>query len=109
MQIVNFAPITIHAAAPAGETLVTAAQANAALAAGADYVAINPSVAIVLVDASGGQNWGNIPNAIAGSAANSPFSCAANTVTMVAHGGGEIKAITTGADSVVKWAFAVDQ
>lgn len=107
MQPINFDPITIHAAAPAGETLVTAAQANAALALGAEYVAINPSVAIVLVSAQGANP--NVPNSVAGTAANSPFTCAAGTVTMVAHGGGEIKAITTGADSVVKWAFAVGQ
>lgn len=106
MQIVNFPVATVtNTISP----IVTADQANDAIAAGLEYVAINPSIAIALVDPSGGQNWSNVTGSTAGSVANSPFVCAAGVVTMVAHKGGPISGISTGADSTVKWAFAVNQ
>ena len=106
MQIVNFDPVTVGAAI---STIVTADQANKALLQGLEYVAINPSVAIVLVDPSQGGNYSNITGAKAGTAANSPMTCAAGSPTMVAHHGGPISGITTGADSTVKFAFVMDQ
>lgn len=106
MKIANFDPVVIT---NAGGIIVTAQQANAALSAGLEYVAINPSVAVKLIDDSDGANWANIPGAKAGTAANSPLTCGASTPTMVAHHGGAIKGISTGADSTVTFAFCVDQ
>lgn len=106
MKIANFATVVVGAAI---SEIFSDAQCNAALAVGLEQICLNPSVAIVLVDASGGNAWPNIPGAIAGTATNSPFTCAANTPTMVAHNGGSISGITTGADATVKRAFAVDQ
>lgn len=100
MQIVNFDPVNVNA----GDTILTVDQAKAGGTEGMEYVCINPSVAIVLVSAQGAHP--NIPGSVAGTAANSPFTCAANTPTMVAHRGGEIKGITTGGASTVKFALA---
>lgn len=104
MKIANFDTKVIPAA---GDLLFTSDQTNAALKAGLQQMCINPSVAIVLVDETDG-GWGQvIPGSVAGTAANSPFTCAANTPTMVAVGGGNVKAISTGADSTVKRAFSM--
>lgn len=104
MQIVNFPTVGIDTT---GGTILSAAAAAAGLAAGMEYVCINPSVALTLVDSTGGNAYANIPGAVAGSVANSPFVCPAGTPTMVKHRGGAINGISSAGTSTVQYALAV--
>lgn len=99
MQIINLAPVVVD---NVGVEILTSAQAKAATTAGLEAVGINPSIDIVLVDDTLSNNPYGIPGAIPGSVANSPWVCPANTVTVVKHRSGPIRAISTGANSTVK-------
>lgn len=104
MKIVNFAAASVGTG---GGTILAADAAKAGLAAGMEYVCINPSVAVTLVDPTGGTAYSNIPGAIAGTVANSPFVCPAGVPTMVKHRGGEIKGISSAGTASVLYALAV--
>jgi hypothetical protein len=95
MQIANFNPIVVDGTA-GGTFILTVAEANDLTTKGMTSFAINPSVDIVLVDNQG------VSASIPGTVANSPLVCPANTVTVVAHRSGAIKAISTGANSTVR-------
>lgn len=100
MQIVNFAVASIGTG---GGIILAADVAKALLAEGMEFVGINPSVDIVLADSTLGQGHANIPGSIAGSTANSPWTCSANTVTTVQHRGGPIYGISTSGTATVKY------
>lgn len=108
MKIVNFAAASVDTTAT-GTTILSADAARAGLAIGMEYVCINPSVAVTLVDPTGGTAYANIPGAIAGSVANSPFVCPAGVPTMVRHRGGEIRGISSAGTSSVLYALAVSE
>lgn len=102
MQIVNFDPMPVDTTAT-GIVILTSAQATAGLSEGFEALALNPDVAIVLISSIGVHP--NIPGSKAGTVANSPFVCAANTVTMVAHRGGEVRGISTAGTATTKFAL----
>lgn len=104
MQPVNLPTVVVTAA---GNVILDQATAVAATKAGVDTLIINPSVDIVLVDPTDGGWAQQIPGAVAGSVANSPITCPANTPTLISHRGGMVKGISTGADSTVKRALGV--
>lgn len=104
MQVVNFATVSVDTT---GVEILSSAQATAAVTAGMIALAVNPSVDIVIVDASQGSAWANIPNAVAGSVANSPFVCPAGSVTMINHKGGAVRAISTSGTATVKRALSM--
>lgn len=100
MQVVNFDPISVDDST--GELLLTSEQATAAGSAGLEYLGIESDVDIVIVDSSNGDNWANVPGAVAGTAANSPFKCPANTFVSIRHRRGAVKAISVSGTATVK-------
>jgi hypothetical protein len=107
MKIVNFAAASVDTTGGTGGTILSADAAKAGLAVGMEYVSINPSVDIRLVDPTGGTAYPNIPGAIAGTIANSPFICPAGVPTMVRHRGGEIRGISSSGTATVLYALSV--
>ena len=101
MQITNLATVAVATTA-GGTEILSAAAANAALTQGMNCAVINPSVDIVLVDNGGSQPSSTIPGAVAGTVANSPFVCSANTATVVLHTGGSIRGISTSGTATTK-------
>lgn len=103
MKVVNFATIAIDTTA-GGTILLTSAQATAGIQEGLDSVGINPSVDIVIISDQG--VYPNIPGSVVGTAANSPFTCPAGSVTMIKHNSGQVRAISTAGTSTVKFGLA---
>ncbi len=110
MQIVNLATVSV---ATSATVIFAAATAKIATTEGMDAIAINPSVDIALVDASGagaiaagtaaGTNFNAvIPGAVAGTVANSPLVCPANVTTIVTHRSGAVVGISTSGTATVK-------
>lgn len=99
MQIVNLATVTVDTTA-AGSEILSSALATTAMSNGMNCIVINPSVDIVLVDAGGASPNPNIPGAVVGTVANSPFVCPANIPTVVLHRGGAVRGISSGSATV---------
>ncbi len=110
MQVVNLATVAV---ATSATVIFAAATARIATSEGMGAIAINPSVDIVLVDASGaaavaagsaaGANFNAvIPGAVAGTVANSPLVCPAGVVTIVTHRSGPVVGISTSGTATVK-------
>ena len=102
MKIVNLATVSVDTTA-GGTEIFSAAAAKIAASEGMNCVVINPSVDIVLVDPDGaGPFSSQIPGAVAGTSANSPFLCPAGAATVVLHRSGPVRGISTSGTSTVK-------
>ena len=115
MQVVNLATVSV---ATSATVIFAAAAARLATTEGMGAIAINPSVDIVLVNASGAgdiaagtasadPSLGPIPGSVAGTVANSPLVCPAGVPTIVQHRGGPIVGISTSGTATVKVAVCV--
>ena len=99
MQVVNLATVSVATTA-GGTEIFSSAAARIATSEGMNCLVINPSVDIALVDAGGTLPSSNIPGAIEGTVANSPFVCPAGVPTVVLHRGGAVRAIASATSTV---------
>lgn len=103
MQCVNLATASITTSI---SELLSSADANAATSLGLNSLVVNPSVDIVLVDASG--TTAAVPGSVAGTVANSPWVCPAGFPTVISHRGGKVSAISTSGTATVKRGLGLD-
>lgn len=108
MRITNMATVSVPTTA-GGTEILSAADANAALALGYIFAVITPSVAIALVDSGGSNTESQVPGAVVGTAANSALVCPAGTTATVSHKGGALRAIGIGSTSTVQISLVSQQ
>jgi hypothetical protein len=101
MRVVNLATVSVDTTA-GGTEIFSSTAARIATTEGMEAIVVNPSVDIVLVDSDGLYPSSSIPGAIAGTSANSPYTCPAGVPTIILHRSGPVRAISTSGTSTVK-------